>query len=122
MIAIVALPVVGAAPSMAEGTTSVEPAGGAEKAPTEALEPGAYGRAGNRRGLLRWCVGKDVKGGWVTASTSNGRQVRTWKSASVGHSRRLPAMAVVRMRIALVTVIRQLWGGQPHARKGVSSE
>ncbi len=78
MIAIVT--VVGAAPSMAEGTTSVEPAGGAEKAPTEALEPGAYGRAGNRWGLLMWRAGEDVKGGWVTASTwaSRARASAIW--------------------------------------------
>jgi len=43
MITIVVLLVVGAAPSMAEGTASAEPAGGAEKATTasEALEPRA---------------------------------------------------------------------------------
>jgi len=37
---------------MAEGTVSVEPAGGAEKATTaklEASEPRAYGEAGSRR-------------------------------------------------------------------------
>jgi hypothetical protein len=42
--AIVTLPVVSTAPSMAEGNASVEPAGGAEKALTarpEALEPRA---------------------------------------------------------------------------------
>lgn len=42
----------GATPAMAEGTASVEHAGGAEKATAaklEALEPGAYGEAGNRR-------------------------------------------------------------------------
>ena len=48
--AVVTLPVVSTAPSMAEGTASIEPAGGAEKAPTarpEALEPRAYGGAGD---------------------------------------------------------------------------
>ena len=43
------LPIVGAVPSMAEGTAGVESAGGAEKAAAvglEALEPGAYGGAG----------------------------------------------------------------------------
>ena len=47
------LPIVGAAPSMAEGTTSVEPVSGAEKAPTarpEALEPMTYGGAGDGHG------------------------------------------------------------------------
>ena len=42
--AIITLPVVSTAPSMAEGHASVEPASGAEKAPTarpEALEPKA---------------------------------------------------------------------------------
>ena len=40
-------PVIGAVPSMAEGTTGVESAGGAKKATTarpKALEPKAYGR------------------------------------------------------------------------------
>jgi len=43
----------GAAPSMAEGTTSVEPASGAEKAPTakpKALEPRKYGGGGQGMG------------------------------------------------------------------------
>jgi hypothetical protein len=47
--AIVTQPVVSAAPSMAEGTASVEPASGAEKAPTarpEALQSRAYGGEG----------------------------------------------------------------------------
>jgi len=48
----VMLPIVGAAPSMAKGTTSVEPTSGAEKAPTarpKALEPRTYGlREGGR--------------------------------------------------------------------------
>ena len=44
-----------ATPAMAKGTASVEPTGGAEKATAvklEALEPGAYGKAGSRR--ERW--------------------------------------------------------------------
>ncbi len=48
--AVVTLPVVSAAPSMAEGTAGVEPAGGAEKAHTarpEALEPRAHRGAGD---------------------------------------------------------------------------
>jgi hypothetical protein len=40
----VVLPIMGAAPSMAEGTTSVEPASGAEKAPT--ARPEAFGAQG----------------------------------------------------------------------------
>jgi len=42
---------VGAVLAMAEGTVSVEPAGGAEKATAaklEASEPRAYGKAGSR--------------------------------------------------------------------------
>jgi hypothetical protein len=49
MTAIVMQLVVSATPSMAEGTASVKPASGAEKAPTarpEALQPGAYGGEG----------------------------------------------------------------------------
>ena len=44
-------PVVGATPAMAEGTASIKCAGGAEKATAaklKALEPRAYGEAGNR--------------------------------------------------------------------------
>jgi len=57
---IVTLPVVSATPSMAESTASIEPAGGAEKAPTarpEAWQPRAYGGQG-RAGHLRWCAGR----------------------------------------------------------------
>jgi len=55
---------------------------GAEKAPTarpKALEPRAYGGAGDRHGagnghgFLRWHAGRDIKGGRETASASNGR-------------------------------------------------
>jgi hypothetical protein len=104
VIAIIKLLVEGAASSMAKGTASVEPAGGAEKATTaslEALELGAYGGAENRCSFLRWHAGGDIKGGWVTAGLGNIRQVRKWKNASVKYSRRLPAMAGVQMGIML---------------------
>ncbi len=51
------LPAVHTAPSMAKGTASIEPAGGAEKAATarlNALEPGADGEAG------RWALRGDT--------------------------------------------------------------
>ena len=50
MTAVITLLVVSTAPSMAEGTAGIKPASGAEKAPTaqpKALEPRAYGRAGD---------------------------------------------------------------------------
>ena len=46
----------GATPAMAEGTASVEPTGGAEKATAvkfEALEPRAYGKAGRHKRPLQ---------------------------------------------------------------------
>ena len=49
--ALLVVELVGAAPAMAKGTASIEPTGRAEKATTvklEALEPGAYGKAGSR--------------------------------------------------------------------------
>ena len=65
--AIVTLPVVGAAPSMAEDTASVEPAGGAEKAPLPDLRHGIWwGREG--WGILRWHTAKMSREGWVSAS------------------------------------------------------
>jgi len=45
--------IMGAAPSMAKGTTSIKPASGAEKAPTarpKVLEPRTYGGAGDGHG------------------------------------------------------------------------
>ena len=61
MIAIVALLIMDAAPSIAEDTASAEPAGGTEKTTTarpKALELWAENRA------LRWHAGWDVEGGW----------------------------------------------------------
>ena len=57
------LPVVGAAPALAEGTASIGPASGAERAATadpEALEPGAHGEAEHGRETLPQ---GDAKGG-----------------------------------------------------------
>ena len=95
MTAIVTLPVMGAAPSMAEGTTSAEPASGAEKPPLQDprhWSPGHMGEgggnahgagnacgagnahgAGNVRGFLRWHTGGDVKGEREATGTHNGR-------------------------------------------------
>src|SRR5712691_10443533 len=42
------------------------------------------------------------------------------EESSVGHSRRLPAMAAVRLGITPVTVVGNCGGSQPHASKGVS--
>ena len=42
------------------------------------------------------------------------------EESSVGHSRRLPAMAAVRLGITPVTVGGNCGGSQPHASKGVS--
>jgi len=166
----VTLPIMGTAPSMAKGTTSVEPASGAEKAATakpEALEPREYGgggrewvqagngcgqgtgmgrervwagnrrgagnrhragnrcRAGNGRSFLRWHAGRDFKGGRETASASNGRWVRAWRSVSVGHSRDCPrwqwfntGSTVVQLGITPVTAVRQLWGESATHKQG----
>ncbi len=75
-------PVVSAAPSMAEGTASVEPAGGAEKARTARPEAWDMVRQG-RMGHFEVARRQDTKGWWV--------------SASAGHSQRLHAMAAVQM-------------------------
>jgi hypothetical protein len=60
--AIVALPVLSAAPSMAEDTASVGPAGGVRKAPHSQTRGMAYGgREG--RGVSRWRAAKTSRGG-----------------------------------------------------------
>ena len=72
---IITLLVVSAAPSMAKGTASVEPASGAEKVPT--TRPKAVIRAygiwwgRERRGILRRHAGGDIEGWSVTARASN---------------------------------------------------
>ena len=81
MTAIITLPVVSTAPSMAEGHTSIEPAGGAEKAHTARPEA-------------------------LTATACDG------SGPNEDH-----------LRTALVTVVKQLWGGQPvvsHTQEGNS--
>jgi hypothetical protein len=60
--AIVALPVLSAAPSMAEDTASIGPAGGVRKAPHSQTRGMAYGgREG--RGVSRWRAAKTSRGG-----------------------------------------------------------
>ena len=60
MAAIVALPAVSTAPSMAEGTTGVKPAGAGEKAPTARPEAWSLGHMVGQETVARL----DVERGW----------------------------------------------------------
>src|SRR5712691_4682947 len=116
--AIVALPVMGAAPPWPRAPPASSLLAGLRKPPLQGVRHWSPGRmAGQKMGFFEGHAGRDVKGGWVTASASNGRRVSTWKSASAGHSQQLHTLAAVRMGIVLVTVVRRLWGCQPHVRK-----
>ena len=59
------LPVVSATPSMAKGTASIKPTGGAEKAP---LQDPRHGIWWGREGHFEMARRQDVKGGRVSAT------------------------------------------------------
>ena len=66
---------------------------------------------GNGHGFLRWHAGGNIKRGRETVGASNRRWVRTWKSASVGHSQQLYTMAAVQLGIAPSYCGQEIVGG-----------
>ena len=85
--AIVALPVMGAAPPWPRAPPASSLLAGLRKPPLQGVRHWSPGRmAGQKMGFFEGHAGRDIKGGCVTASASNGRRVSTWKSASAGHS------------------------------------